>query len=221
VDAKNETHGSMKFPRTYLKQQRDEKNLFSLTLSDDHIHYYLPIKWTSLDACRKYSFEMKSEYSKIWSSAPHFWETFTSQEGSSPQMPFLKNNQIFIFCFIGRRPIDKKYDFRYCSESEGFYCRNIVYHNQQYYLRVFGDRAGCLNKNQICDGHSDCDYGFDEQNCDDNVNRRFHVCIKHSHYSPLFVCYGPYMHPTVHHWIQVWPTMHLQEKSVRWCIRLC
>ncbi len=105
MNATDETHGSLKFPRTYLEleQQRDEKNLFSLTLSADYIPYWAG-KWTSLDACRKYSFEMKSEYSKIWSSAPHFWETFTSQEGSSPQMPFLKNNQIFIFLFYRTSP---------------------------------------------------------------------------------------------------------------------
>ncbi len=41
-----------------------------------------------------------------------------------------------------------------------------MYHDQQYYLRVFGDRSGCLNKNQLCDGHRDCDSGVDEQNCD-------------------------------------------------------
>ncbi|EFX63911.1 hypothetical protein DAPPUDRAFT_334828 [Daphnia pulex] len=94
---------------------------------------------------------MKSEYSKTWSSAPHFWETFTSQQG--------------------RRPIDNKYNFRYCSESEGFYCMNIVYRNQQqqYYLRSRGvTQPGCLNRNQICDGHTDCASGVDEENCDGN-----------------------------------------------------
>jgi hypothetical protein len=34
-----------------------------------------------------------------------------------------------------------------------------------------------MDINHICDGQNHCASGFDEQNCDDNVNRRFHVCI--------------------------------------------
>ena len=78
MNAADVTNGSLKIPRTCLKRQRDEINAFSLVLSADGT---CPVEWTTLDACRKYSFEMKSEYSNNWSSAPYVWETFTSQEG--------------------------------------------------------------------------------------------------------------------------------------------
>lgn len=83
----------------------------------------------------------------------------------SPQMPFLKNNQLLIFCLIGRRQIDKKYNFLYCSDSEKFYCTSIV--NRNSYSRSRGIvQPGCLNINQICDGQNDCATGVDEENCD-------------------------------------------------------
>ena len=78
VNAADVTNGSLKIPRTCLKQQKDETNAFSLALSADGP---CPVEWTTLDTCRKYSFEMKSEYSNNWSSAPFMWETFTSRKG--------------------------------------------------------------------------------------------------------------------------------------------
>ena len=78
VNAADVTNGSLKIPRTCLKQKKDKINMFSLTLSADDT---CPVEWKSLDTCRKYSFEMKSEYSNNWSSAPYVWETFTSREG--------------------------------------------------------------------------------------------------------------------------------------------
>ncbi len=78
MNASDVTNGSLKIPRTCLKRQRDEINAFSLDLLTDGT---CPVEWPSLDACRKYSFEMKSEYSNNWSSAPFVWETFTSRKG--------------------------------------------------------------------------------------------------------------------------------------------
>jgi hypothetical protein len=77
VNTADVTNGILKIPRTCLKQQKHE-NAFSLALSADDT---CPVDWKSLDTCRKYSFEMKSEYSNTWSSAPYVWETFTSREG--------------------------------------------------------------------------------------------------------------------------------------------
>jgi hypothetical protein len=166
VNATDETHGSLKIPRSCLNQQRDEKNLFSLTLSADHA---CPVKWTSLDACRKYAFEMKSEYSKTWRSAPHLWETFTSQQGPSPKMPFLKTNQLLIFCSIGSSPRDSIYGFSNCPNSGTFYCERPDY---DYYQRSYGRyyQSSCQDINEICNGKKDCDSGLDEKNCDKNVN---------------------------------------------------
>ncbi|XP_046637967.1 uncharacterized protein LOC124316205 isoform X2 [Daphnia pulicaria] len=166
VNATDETHGSLKFPRTCLKQQRDENNLFSLTLSADHA---CPVKWTSLDVCRKYAFEMKSEYSKTWSSAPHFWETFTSQEGRSPRDIF--------------------YEFSNCPNSGTFYCTTP---DNEYYRRSYGRyyQSNCMDINQICDGQNHCASGFDEQNCDDNCITGFKCgrqCISNEK-----VCDGDY-----------------------------
>jgi hypothetical protein len=78
VNAADVKNGSFKIPRTCLKQQKDEINVFSLVLSADGT---CPVEWTTLDTCRKYSFEIKSEYSNNWRSVPYVWETFTSREG--------------------------------------------------------------------------------------------------------------------------------------------
>ena len=78
VNAADVKNRSFKIPRTCLKRQRDENNVFSLALSADGT---CPVEWKSLDSCRKYSFEMKSEYSNTWRSAPYVWETFTSRKG--------------------------------------------------------------------------------------------------------------------------------------------
>ena len=77
MNAADGTNGTLKIPRTCLKEQKFE-NAFSLALSADDTW---PVEWTSLDSCRKYSFEMKSEYSNTWRSAPYVWETFTSRKG--------------------------------------------------------------------------------------------------------------------------------------------
>ncbi|XP_046458934.1 uncharacterized protein LOC124205536 [Daphnia pulex] len=166
VNATDETHGSLKIPRTCLDQKRDEKNLFSLTLSADHA---CPVKWTSLDACRKYAFEMKSEYSKTWSSAPHLWETFTFQQGSSPR--------------------DSIYGFSNCPNSGTFYCARPDY---DYYQRSYGRyyQSSCQDINEICNGKKDCDSGLDEKNCDKNCITGFKCgrqCI-----SKEKVCDGSY-----------------------------
>jgi hypothetical protein len=79
VNAADLTNESLKIPRTCLKEQIFETNVFSLALSADET--CLLVDWTSLDSCRKYSFEMKSEYSNTWRSAPYVWETFTSRKG--------------------------------------------------------------------------------------------------------------------------------------------
>jgi hypothetical protein len=85
-------------------------------------------------------------------------------------MPFLNNNQLLIFCLIGRSPIDRIYGFDNCRNSGEFSC---LIPNYEYYRRngfSYGDYFSCQNINKICDGQKDCDSGLDEKNCDKNVN---------------------------------------------------
>nr|CAH0107914.1 unnamed protein product [Daphnia galeata] len=143
VNAADVTNGSLKIPRTCLKRQRDENNVFSLALSTDGP---CPVEWTTLDSCRKYSFEMKSEYSNTWRSAPYVWETFTSREGSSSK--------------------DKFYGLSDCPNPGDFSCFN---RQRDYRYR----RLNCLSLHHICDGQNHCDSGIDEQNCDSLCSNGF------------------------------------------------
>nr|CAH0109679.1 unnamed protein product [Daphnia galeata] len=160
VNASDVTNGSLKIPRTCLKRQRDEINAFSLDLLTDGT---CPVEWPSLDACRKYSFEMKSEYSNTWSSAPFVWETFTSRKGSSPKDNFYgiadcPNPGEFScsgqpYCLSihhicdGQNHCDYEFDEQNCASS----CTN-------------GFKCGrqCIPKEEICNGVYDCIDGSDE-----------------------------------------------------------
>jgi hypothetical protein len=65
-------------PRSCLQHPRKNENLFSLELPADR--QTCPIDWKPLDACRKYRFDVSSQYS-AWNSPSSSWEIFTGQEG--------------------------------------------------------------------------------------------------------------------------------------------
>ncbi len=80
VDVPDSETASVKIPRNCLKFQTDATKLFSLDLS---ANYRCTPKWKPLDACRKYAFEIQSEYSNNRSSTASFMsETFTSKQGA-------------------------------------------------------------------------------------------------------------------------------------------
>ena len=66
---------NLHIPRSCLKLNNDGKNLFSITLSANED---CPVQWISLDKCRKYKLEMKSQYSSKWTGPKVFQEFFTA-----------------------------------------------------------------------------------------------------------------------------------------------
>ncbi|XP_032784265.2 cubilin-like [Daphnia magna] len=133
----------IKIPHHCLKRQSDEANLFSINLPACHT---CPVKWKSLDACRKYMFEIKSEYSNASIGAEPFkLETFTSQRGISPKTSF---------------------EGLWRCSSQKFFCRGII---DQFdpYASAFGatKTSGCLDNDKICNREKDCESGVDELHC--------------------------------------------------------
>jgi len=80
VDGPDGETASVKIPRSCLKLQTDGNKLFSLDLLANH---RCTPNWKPLDACRKYAFEIQSEYSSNRSSNASFIsEAFTSKQGT-------------------------------------------------------------------------------------------------------------------------------------------
>jgi hypothetical protein len=80
IDVPDSETASVKIPRNCLKLQTDGTKLFSLDLLANH---RCTPKWKPLDACRKYAFEIQSEYSNNRSSSASFMsEAFTSKQGA-------------------------------------------------------------------------------------------------------------------------------------------
>ncbi|XP_046648597.1 CUB and sushi domain-containing protein 3-like isoform X5 [Daphnia pulicaria] len=143
IDVPDSETASVKIPRNCLKLKTDGTKLFSLDLLANQ---RCTPKWKPLDACRKYAFEIQSEYSNNRSSGASFMsKAFTTKQGISP-----KNS------------IDGLWQ---CS-AQKFFCRGIV-DPLDPYAYAFGSTktSGCLDNDKICNRETDCESGIDELNC--------------------------------------------------------
>ena len=84
---------SLQIPRKCLTI--NEQNLFSVSLSSNHSCD--SVTWKPLDPCRKYSLEIKSEYTDTWIGPSSSMQIFTLQRRGN-QCPNLFN-AMFYFSF--------------------------------------------------------------------------------------------------------------------------
>lgn len=65
----------MSIPRSCLREDPNEVNTFSMALPINQ--QTCPIEWKPLDKCRKYTFNMSSQYTATWNGLSSSLDIFT------------------------------------------------------------------------------------------------------------------------------------------------
>ena len=154
---------TIRIPRSCLKQDRNEVNSFSMALPTNP--QTCSIEWKPLDKCRKYTFDMTSQYTATWNGSSTSVDIFTKGSEGSKKTSFKifakfslisiktffffkKNLAILtIFSNVGLNP--------WRCPKKHFSCSYWNCHTSE--------------ANFVCDGGHNCDSGRDEQYCDQSV----------------------------------------------------
>ncbi|XP_046637860.1 uncharacterized protein LOC124316144 isoform X2 [Daphnia pulicaria] len=158
------TNNTYRIPRSCLKQDRNEVNAFSMMLPTNP--QTCSIEWKPLDKCRKYTFDMSSQYTATWNGSSILLDIFTKgneadftifpNDGSNPWRCPRKyfscswncNHAEASFVCNGVNDCRNGRDEQYCDQSvckEGFKCGRQ-----------------CIPKELVCNGQHDCLDGSDE-----------------------------------------------------------
>lgn len=154
-------------PRSCLKRSTNDETLFSLVLPEKKLA--CPIEWKPLDRCRKYKFDMSSQYSTTWNGPSSSLEIFTGQEVAANPMTTGKTD------YLLRCPKQHYWCSHHCIHITNYVCDggNHCYSgaDEEYCDHTLCNKDGfkcgkqCVPKELVCDGKYDCLDGSDEVDC--------------------------------------------------------
>ncbi|XP_046458939.1 enteropeptidase-like [Daphnia pulex] len=159
------TNNTYRIPRSCLKQDRNEVNVFSMMLPTNP--HSCSIEWKPLDKCRKYTFDMSSQYTATWNGSSTFLDIFT--KGNEANFTIFPNDGMNPWRCPRKHFSCNHWGCSYAEES--FICnggndcvngRDEQYCDQSVCKDGFKCGRQCIPKELVCNGQLDCLDGSDE-----------------------------------------------------------
>ncbi|XP_046645173.1 CUB and sushi domain-containing protein 3-like isoform X1 [Daphnia pulicaria] len=162
------SNSTVRIPRSCLKQDANEENTFSVVLPFNS--QTCPIEWKPLDRCRKYTFDMSSQYTETWNGPMISANVFT--RGNEANFSFESNSYNSWLCpkkhFICNHGCASSEHGRIAAyvcngENNCIAGRDENYCDQNICKDGFKCGRQCIPKELVCNGQHDCVNGSDEE----------------------------------------------------------